>query len=52
MLSNHFLEIMASRWLDNTIRARESHMVTSGLGIWNWLLWAGNGAVETLERIG
>lgn len=34
MLSNWLLDIIASRRLDNKIRARDPHVVTLGLGIW------------------
>lgn len=34
MLSNWQLEMIACRRLGNKLRARESHMVPLGLGIW------------------
>lgn len=52
MLSNQFLEIRASRRLDNKMRTRDPGMVTWGLDIWDLLLGAGKGAVETLGRMG
>ena len=52
MLSKQFLEIRASRRLDNKMRARDPGVVTWSLGVWDWLLGAGKGAVETLGTMG